>query len=160
MGILLALSVVLLAAGCAGTSSIATGDGKVSDDTSRPDRMLVAAGEASVIADLPTVATKKSPLGGSADELFGGEEYDPWESFNTMVFEFNRKVDKYALKPVAQGYDFIIPDFVQVGISNIFYNLRFPQRFLNNVFQGKFKFAVIQAGRLLINTAVGYAGFI
>ena len=169
MGILLALSVVLLTAGCAGTSSIAAGDdGKVSDGTSRPALVLVAAGEASVIADLPAVAAKKSALGGSADELFdpfakadeGGEEYDPWEPLNTMVFEFNRKVDKYALKPVAQGYDFIVPDFVQVGISNIFYNLRFPQRFLNNLFQGKVKGAGIEAGRFLINTAVGYAGFL
>ena len=40
------------------------------------------------------------------------------------------QVERYVLKPVAQGYDFIIPDFVQVGISNIFYNLRFPQRIL------------------------------
>ena len=168
MGILLALSVVLLASGCAGTSSIGAGDGKVSDGASRPAHVLVAAGEAAVIADLPTVAARKSPLGESADELFdpfakaeeGGEEYDPWESFNSMIFEFNRQVDKYALKPVAQGYDFIIPDFVQVGISNIFYNLRFPQRFLNNVFQGKVKGAGIEAGRFLINTAVGYAGFL
>jgi phospholipid-binding lipoprotein MlaA len=168
MGILLALFMVLLAAGCAGTSSIAAGDGTVSDDASRPALVLVAAGEASVIADLPTVAAKKSPLGGPADELFdpfakadeGGEEYDPWEPLNTMVFEFNRQVDKYALKPVAQGYDFIVPDFVQVGISNIFYNLRFPQRFLNNVFQGKVKGAGIEAGRFLLNTTVGYAGFL
>jgi phospholipid-binding lipoprotein MlaA len=169
MGILLALSWVLLGAGCAGTPSIGAGDGNLSDGDSRPAPVLVAAGEAAVIRDLPTVAPKKkAPMGDSADELFdpfakadeGGEEYDPWERLNTMVFEFNRQVDKYALKPVAEGYDFIIPDFVQVGISNIFYNLRFPQRFLNNVFQGKVKGAGIEAGRFLLNTAVGYGGFL
>lgn len=167
MGILLALSMVLFVAGCAGTPSIGAGDGTMSDDASRPGLVLVAAGEGAVIGDLSTAAAKKAPLD-SANEVFdpfakaeeGGEEYDPWESFNTMVFEFNRKVDTYALKPVAQGYDFIIPDFVQVGISNIFYNLRFPQRFLNNVFQGKVKGAGIEAGRFLLNTAVGYAGFL
>ena len=168
MGILLALSFVLVAAGCAGTPSTGPGDANLSDGASRPGHILVAAGEAAVIADLPMVAAKKAPLDDSTDELFdpfakadeGGEEYDPWESLNTIVFEFNRQVDKYALKPVAQGYDFIIPDFVQVGISNIFYNLRFPQRFLNNVFQGKVRGASIEAGRFLINTAVGYAGFL
>ena len=111
---------------------------------------------------------KAPPLGGYAEELFDpfakadeeGEEYDPWEPFNISIFEFNRKLDKYALKPVAQGYDFIIPDFVQVGISNMFYNLRFPQRFLNNVFQGKVKGASIEVGRFLLNTTVGYAGFL
>jgi phospholipid-binding lipoprotein MlaA len=132
-----------------------------------PPVLFVEAGELS-IADLPAIGAQRPSLGGYADELFdpfakadeGGEEYDPWESFNTMVFEFNRQVDKYALKPVAQGYDFIIPDFVQVGISNIFYNLRFPQRFLNNVFQGKVKGAGIEVGRFLLNTTVGYAGFL
>jgi hypothetical protein len=32
------------------------------------------------------------------------EAYDPWEDWNTKAFEFNRRVDKYVLKPVAQGY--------------------------------------------------------
>ncbi|MBA2252282.1 MAG: VacJ family lipoprotein, partial [Nitrospirales bacterium] len=33
------------------------------------------------------------------------EEYDPWEPFNVAIFNFNRKVDKYVLKPVATVYD-------------------------------------------------------
>jgi phospholipid-binding lipoprotein MlaA len=89
-----------------------------------------------------------------------GEEYDPWESFNTKIFEFNRQIDRWVLKPVAQGYNFIMPDFVQVGISNMFSNIRFPPRFLNNVFQGKIKGAGIELGRFLLNTTVGYAGFL
>ena len=53
------------------------------------------------------------------------------------------------LKPVAKGYNFVMPDLVQVGISNIFSNLRFSARFLNNVFQGKLKGAGIEVGRFL-----------
>jgi phospholipid-binding lipoprotein MlaA len=52
-----------------------------------------------------------------------------------------------------------MPDLVQVGISNIFYNLRFPPRFLNNLFQGKVKGAGIEVGRFLLNSTVGMAGF-
>jgi phospholipid-binding lipoprotein MlaA len=63
------------------------------------------------------------------------------------------------LKPVAKGYNFVVPDLVQVGISNIFTNLRFAPRFLNNVFQGKIKGAGIEMGRFLINSTVGLAGF-
>ena len=168
MGILLALPIMLLLAGCAGTPTLGGGDAEVAHAAlPTPQPVQVAeAGEGS-ITDLPKVAKPGPPAGGHADELFDpfskgdeeGEEYDPWEGFNTFVFEFNRQVDKYALKPVAQGYDFVMPDFVQVGISNIFYNLRFPQRFLNNVFQGKVKGAGIEMGRFLINTTVGYAGF-
>ena len=58
-------------------------------------------------------------------------------TINTKVFEFNRQLDRFVLKPVAKGYDFVVPDFVQVGISNMFYNLRFLPRFFNNMFQGK-----------------------
>jgi phospholipid-binding lipoprotein MlaA len=170
MGILLALPLLLLLAGCAGTSAFDP-VGKISHDMSTqaiPPRVLLADAADLSIADLPSVAAQSAPLGGYAEELFDpfakadeeSDEYDPWEPFNTSVFEFNRKLDKYALKPVAQGYDFIIPDFVQVGISNMFYNLRFPQRFLNNVFQGKVKGAGIEVGRFLLNTTVGYAGFL
>ncbi len=88
-----------------------------------------------------------------------GDEYDPWEPMNTNIFAFNRQVDRFVLKPVAKGYNFVMPDLVQVGISNIFYNLRFAPRFLNNVFQGKVKGAGIEAGRFLINSTVGLAGF-
>lgn len=168
---MLALPLLILLAGCAGTSALDPAGRQVSHEVSTqaiPPRVLLAEAADFPIADLPTVAAQRSPVGGYAEELFDpfakadeeGEEYDPWEPFNIFMFEFNRKLDKYALKPVAQGYDFIIPDFVQVGISNMFYNLRFPQRFLNNVFQGKVKGASIEVGRFLLNTTVGYAGFL
>lgn len=105
---------------------------------------------------------------GSSEELYDPfakpgetaiEEYDPWEPLNTKFFEFNRQLDRWVLKPVAKGYNFVVPDSVQVGISNVFYNSRVTPRFLNNMFQGKFKGAGIEAGRFLINTTVGIAGF-
>lgn len=88
------------------------------------------------------------------------EEYDPWEPFNTKVFEFNRKLDRWVLKPAAKAYNFVLPNPVQVGISNFFYNARFVPRFCNNLFQGKIRGAGIEAGRFLVNTTVGLAGFI
>jgi phospholipid-binding lipoprotein MlaA len=89
----------------------------------------------------------------------GIEEYDPWEPLNTKFFEFNRQLDRWVLKPVAKGYNFIVPNVVQVGVSNFFYNVRVTPRFMNNLFQGKFKGAGIEAGRFLINTTAGVGGF-
>ncbi|MEK6587141.1 MAG: VacJ family lipoprotein [Nitrospirota bacterium] len=89
----------------------------------------------------------------------GIEEYDPWEPLNTKFFEFNRQLDRWVLKPIAKGYNFIVPNVVQVGVSNIFYNSRATPRFLNNMFQGKFTGAGIEVGRFLINTTVGIGGF-
>ena len=123
---------------------------------------------ATLVADKTSAPTPSSPPETQSDEPLdpfaradegAGEEYDPWEPMNTNFFEFNRQVDRFVLKPVAKGYDFVVPDLVQVGISNIFSNLRFAPRFLNNVFQGKLKGAGIEVGRFLINSTVGLAGF-
>jgi phospholipid-binding lipoprotein MlaA len=108
----------------------------------------------------PPETQSDEPLDPFAEANEGaGEEYDPWEPMNTNIFEFNRQVDRFVLKPVAKGYNFVMPDLVQVGISNIFSNLRFAPRFLNNVFQGKVKGAGIELGRFLINSTIGIAGF-
>ncbi|MEC4674671.1 MAG: VacJ family lipoprotein [Nitrospirota bacterium] len=84
---------------------------------------------------------------------------DPWESFNSSMFNFNYKVDRYVMKPVAQGYNFFIPPDVQNSLGNAFSNMAFAPRFLNNVFQGKFKRAGKETGRFLINTIIGIGGF-
>jgi phospholipid-binding lipoprotein MlaA len=123
---------------------------------------------ATLVADKTSAPAPPSPPENQSDELLdpfaradegAGEEYDPWEPMNTNIFEFNRQLDRFVLKPVAKGYNFVVPDLVQVGISNIFSNLRFGPRFLNNVFQGKLKGAGIEVGRFLINSTVGLAGF-
>jgi phospholipid-binding lipoprotein MlaA len=123
---------------------------------------------ATLVADKTSAPAPSSPPENQSDEILdpftradegASEEYDPWEPMNTSFFEFNRQLDRFVLKPVAKGYNFVMPDLVQVGISNIFYNLRFGPRFLNNVFQGKLKGAGIEVGRFLINSTVGLAGF-
>lgn len=86
------------------------------------------------------------------------EEHDPWEPLNTKIFEFNWQLDRWVLKPVAKGYNFVVPNIVQVGISHFFYNIRVTPRLMNNLFQGKFKGAGIEAGRFLINTTAGVGG--
>jgi len=47
------------------------------------------------------------------------QEYDPWEPFNERMFEFNRGLDRVVLKPVAKGYDYLLPDLVQKGVRLI-----------------------------------------
>ena len=86
------------------------------------------------------------------------EEYDPWEPYNAVVFRFNFNLDDYVVRPLAEGYNFLMPDLVQRGVSNVFHNVRFVPRFFNNVFQGKFKGAGIEISRFLINTTFGLAG--
>jgi len=145
--------VIVLASGCAGKTGTANPQG-LSD--TKP-----AAGQASTPAPSSPSKTQSDepldPFAKAGEEV--GEEYDPWEPMNTGIFEFNRQMDRFVLKPVAKGYNFIMPDLAQVGVSNFFYNIRFGPRFLNNIFQGKVKGAGIELGRFLINSTVGIAGF-
>ncbi|MBC7839086.1 MAG: VacJ family lipoprotein [Nitrospiraceae bacterium] len=141
----------MLATGCAGKTGTAQLQG-ANDATSTADQAPAPPAQPATLLNGPL-----DPFA-SVDEG-DGDENDPWETVNANIFEFNRQVDRFVLKPVAKGYDFVMPDLVQVGISNIFTNLRFTPRFLNNVFQGKIKGAGIEMGRFLINSTVGLAGF-
>jgi phospholipid-binding lipoprotein MlaA len=98
------------------------------------------------------------PFAQKGESLSEQEEYDPWEPFNTVMFEFNRKLDKYILKPVAQVYEKVMPDALELGIRNFFRNVRFGPRLINNIFQVKFKGAGIEAGRFLVNSTLGLGG--
>ena len=83
---------------------------------------------------------------------------DPWEAFNTKIFAFNLSVDRYVFKPVATGYDWILPDPVEEAIGNAFHNVRFVRRLVNNLLQGKGKGAGIELARFVINSTLGVAG--
>ena len=145
------LGAAMLATGCAGKTGTAQLQG-ANDATPTADQAPAPPAQPATLLNGPL-----DPFA-SVDEG-DGDENDPWETVNANIFEFNRQVDRFVLKPVAKGYDFVMPDLVQVGISNIFTNLRFTPRFLNNVFQGKIKGAGIEMGRFLINSTVGLAGF-
>ncbi len=86
------------------------------------------------------------------------EEYDPWEPFNEGMFEFNRWLDRWILKPVAKGYNTVMPDLFQMMIGNGFDNIRVVPRFLNCLLQGKLVGAGSELGRLVINSTLGIAG--
>ena len=86
------------------------------------------------------------------------EEYDPLEPVNSAIFEFNYRLDKYVVKPIAKVWNFFIPPDVQQSFSNVFQNLQSVPRALNNLFQGKFEGAGIETSRLLINSTLGVGG--
>jgi len=91
-----------------------------------------------------------------------GEDFDedPWEGFNEKMFWFNRDVvDRFVLKPVATGWDFIFPDPVQRGFHNFFDNLAVVRRVVNNTLQLKLTGAATELARFTINSTIGLVGF-
>lgn len=83
---------------------------------------------------------------------------DPFEGLNRAVFVFNDALDTYALRPIALGYRYITPDFVETGVSNFFDNLADVSNVLNNGLQGKFADAGTDLSRLVFNTTIGLLG--
>ena len=86
-------------------------------------------------------------------------EGDPWEGLNRKVHAFNMAADKALLRPLASGYDRVMPDPFQRGVGNFFRNLDYPVTLLNEVLQGMFKESGVSTGRFLINTTIGVVGF-
>lgn len=85
-------------------------------------------------------------------------EDDPWESFNRKVFAFNEGLDRWILKPTAEGYVFITPQPVRKSITNVFRNLGEPSNLINNLLQAKFHDAGVDISRFMLNTTFGVLG--
>lgn len=83
---------------------------------------------------------------------------DPYENWNRDVFSFNETIDRWALKPVAQTYRMVMPDFADRAVTNFFNNLQEVRNFTNSLLQLKGESAVVAAGRFVFNTVFGLGG--
>jgi phospholipid-binding lipoprotein MlaA len=82
---------------------------------------------------------------------------DPWEGLNRGTFALNEGLD-VVLKPVAKGYDFVMPGFAKEGVNNFFANLDDIPTGLNNMLQGKPGQGFADLGRFVVNTTLGVFG--
>jgi len=85
---------------------------------------------------------------------------DPLEGINRGVYKFNDVTDRALIKPVATAYKTVTPSPIRKGFSNFFSNLGTLTTVFNDLLQLKFANAFTDAGRFVINTTFGLAGFI
>lgn len=85
-------------------------------------------------------------------------EEDPWESFNRSIYSFNNTADAYLVKPVAQGYAYIMPEVGRTGVNNFFNNLLDVNGALNGLLQGRVDQGLENVGRVIINSTIGIFG--
>lgn len=83
---------------------------------------------------------------------------DPIEPWNRFWFRFNDIFYMHVAKPVYDGWTYITPRFLRNGLSNFFYNLMFPTRFINNLLQFRLLEAGVEFSRFMMNV-MGSAGF-
>ena len=86
------------------------------------------------------------------------ENSDPLESFNRKTHAFNMTLDDWVIRPIAETYDFIIPEFVQTGFSNVFDNLGAPVSAANNLIQFKPVGFITETSRFILNSTFGIFG--
>jgi phospholipid-binding lipoprotein MlaA len=87
-----------------------------------------------------------------------GNPKDPIEGFNRAMFAFNEGLDAAIIKPVATGYEAVLPSPIRTGVTNFFSNIEDVFIGVNNLLQGKLPQAASDLGRVVINTTIGLLG--
>lgn len=110
-------------------------------------RIRHAALAMAAVAALSGCATVQTPTKG-----------DPLEGFNRSMYKFNDTVDTYALKPVAKGYQYVVPQPVRDSVTNFFSNIGDVYIAANNIVQLRIADGVGDIMRVVINTVFGVGG--
>lgn len=89
-----------------------------------------------------------------------GDPRDPLEPLNRGIHSFNETVDKAVIKPVAQGYDAVLPGFAKTGVRNFFSNLNDVTVLANNLLQFKLEQSTSDLLRVTFNSSFGLFGLL
>jgi phospholipid-binding lipoprotein MlaA len=77
-----------------------------------------------------------------------------------VVHGFNENLDRVVLKPVAQGYKAVMPNFAQTGIRNFFSNLGDVTILGNDILQFKLQGVATDVLRIGFNSTFGFFGLL
>jgi phospholipid-binding lipoprotein MlaA len=83
---------------------------------------------------------------------------DPLEPMNRAVFDANDAIDTAIVKPMAEGYRNVVPQFVRDRIRAFVDNLQEPRIFVNNLLQLRINDAGFTFARFYVNSTLGLAG--
>lgn len=114
---------------------------------------------------VPEAPESPAPTGDAAFDEFEefsqdakGPAFDPLIRYNRFMFKVNDKFILYVAKPVVKGYVYVVPEPARVAVDRAYANFYFPVRFLNCLFQGKFKGTASELGRFVVNSTAGIGG--
>lgn len=101
----------------------------------------------------------------AAAVLFAGcaatpSKVDPLEPMNRALYRVHDVLDTNIVKPVAEGYVSVVPQFIRTGFANVFNNIDDLFSAVNGLLQGKPDKAGNDLGRVLTNTMLGLGGLI
>ena len=83
---------------------------------------------------------------------------DKFEKFNRKMFNFNAKLNKYALRPIHVVWASIMPKYGMDRIQNAYKNIEYPKRLVSTLLQKDLKAAKTETLRFLANSTIGLGG--
>lgn len=137
------------------TLSIPTAHATTTEGTVNSGKIELEKIDVNTQADTVDIATPTQEVAeGTADLPIN----DPWESYNRSIYSFNKKADKYVIRPIAVAYDKVTPEPIQQGVRNFFSNWKSPTTLINELLQGRPLDSAKTLSRFSVNTTVGILG--
>lgn len=143
-----------LAAACA-IALVLSGAARADDADAVAAAPALVAAAAAGAASTPDAESADAPAAKPA-----ASKKDPFESWNRSVFSFNEAVDTAVLKPVAQAYKDVVPEYVRTLIENVFGNVADAWSTVNHLLQGKFESSLQMGMRVATNSVLGFGGLL
>jgi len=83
---------------------------------------------------------------------------DPLEPTNRFIYKVNDTADKYAFKPLAQGYVAVVPHPVRDSVHNFLLNMSAPTMLVSDIAQANPNRAATTIWRFTVNSLLGVGG--
>ncbi len=121
-------------------------------------RLAGLGGVFSIVAGLLAGCATVPPRSDSAGYQAYQEQNDPIEPTNRVFYTVNDKIDRYAFKPIAQGYVDITTIGIRNHVGDFVTNIAEPGRIVYFMFGGKSRDAGTALVRFVVNSTAGIGG--
>jgi phospholipid-binding lipoprotein MlaA len=121
-------------------------------------RLAAIAAPALLLAGLLAGCAKPPPVSDTADYQAYEQQNDPLEPTNRVFYSINDKLDRYAFKPLAQGYIKITTQGIRNHVGDFVTNIGEPGRLVYFAAGGKPRDAGTALVRFVVNSTVGIGG--
>ena len=115
-----------------------------------------------VLAMLLVIGVTANCASTSSPDEYADDDYsvnDPFEDINRVTFEINQTLDGLLLRPIAEIYVGVVPEWGRDRINDALNNLGEPVNFANGLLQGNMERAATSMLRFAFNSTFGLAGF-
>ncbi|MDE8348233.1 MAG: VacJ family lipoprotein [Acidocella sp.] len=124
----------------------------------KKSRFLAGVAVPSLLAGLLVGCATPPSQSDTADYQAYIQQNDPLEPTNRVFYSVNDKIDRYALKPVAEGYVHITTQPIRNHVSDFVTNISEPGRLIYFMFGGKPRDAGTSLVRFLVDSTIGIGG--